>query len=322
MNPDLLAELRRLFMPSAPADVTATPAPPRQMTIGPRTGARMPLPEPGMLAAIQRSAQPSPDTPGGMLNEMFNPVRAGAQARELTGRAAGAMRRGEAGRAAGLGALAAMAVPGVPGPDDAARMTARQIDTPQFREFFQESRAVNPDGTPRVFVHATNRDFDTFIPGGNNPSASGRAIFLTSRDQPQNAVTMAPAYHNIGGNTAGTGDFKPGTNYMPLYASVQNPLIITKDNYDALQMRYSQGEGFPVRFTDDIIDRLKSEGYDGVWNQKPFLNYPDELVVFEPTQVKSAIGNSGAFSRTDPRITASLLAALGLGGASSRENRP
>lgn len=31
MNPDLLAELRRLFMPSAPADATANPAPPRKV---------------------------------------------------------------------------------------------------------------------------------------------------------------------------------------------------------------------------------------------------------------------------------------------------
>lgn len=68
-----------------------------------------------MLAAIQRSAQPSPDTPIGFLNEMFNPIRQGAQAREFAGKAAGAMRRGEMGRAAGMGALMAMAVPGVPG---------------------------------------------------------------------------------------------------------------------------------------------------------------------------------------------------------------
>lgn len=138
MNPDLLAELRRLFMPSALADITATPAPPRQMTIGPRTGTRMPLPEPGMLAAIQRSAQPSPDTPGGMLNEMFNPIRAGAQARELAGRATGAMRRGEAGKAAGLGALAAMAVPGVPGDEMAkARRAMRELSVaPEPRPYF------------------------------------------------------------------------------------------------------------------------------------------------------------------------------------------
>lgn len=31
MNPDLLAELRSLFMPSAPADATANPAPPRRV---------------------------------------------------------------------------------------------------------------------------------------------------------------------------------------------------------------------------------------------------------------------------------------------------
>jgi hypothetical protein len=50
-----------------------------------------------------------------MMNEMFNPIRAGAQARDLVGEAAQAVRQGNLGQAAGMGAMAAMAVPGVPG---------------------------------------------------------------------------------------------------------------------------------------------------------------------------------------------------------------
>lgn len=314
MDEELVERLRAL-MGRVPADATAAPVgrPVPQPTIGPMSPGTPPSPRParGLLAAVARSAQAG----GGLANELLNPVRAGASARQMVNEAIPAARQGNIGRAAGLGALAAMSVPGVPGPDDAVRTARAVTDSPQFREFFRESRAVNPDGSPRVFVHATNRDFDTFRPGGDNPNASGRAIFLTSRDQPGNDVTMVPAYHNIGGNIEGTGEFKEGTNFMPLYASVQNPLVITKDNYGALQMRYSQGEGFPVRFTDDIINRLRAEGYDGVWNQKPFLNFPDELVVFDPTQVKSATGNSGAFSRTDPRITAGIAAILGLNAA-------
>ena len=116
---------------TAQADVTATPQMPRQepMTIGPRTGVRDPAPQSGPLAAIARSMAPSEDTPIGMVNEMFNPLRQGAAARELASKAVGAIQRREMGRAAGLGALAAMSVPGVPGPDDAARVVpAARID--------------------------------------------------------------------------------------------------------------------------------------------------------------------------------------------------
>ena len=102
---------------TAQADVTATPQMPRQepMTIGPRTGVRDPAPQSGPLAAIARSMAPSEDTPMGMVNEMFNPLRQGAAARELASKAVGAIQRREMGRAAGLGALAAMSAPGVPG---------------------------------------------------------------------------------------------------------------------------------------------------------------------------------------------------------------
>jgi len=116
---------------TAQADATAAPRPERQepMTIGPRTGVRDPAPQSGALAAIARSMAPSEDTPMGMVNEMFNPLRQGASARELAGKAVGAIQRRDMGKAAGLGALAAMSVPGVPGPDDAARMVpAARID--------------------------------------------------------------------------------------------------------------------------------------------------------------------------------------------------
>lgn len=114
---------------TAQADVTATPQMPRQaqMTIGPRTGVRDPAPQSGPLAAIARSMAPSEDTPMGMVNEMLNPLRQGAAARELAGKAVGAIQRRELGKAAGMGALAAMSVPGVPG-DEAAIPMKRTMD--------------------------------------------------------------------------------------------------------------------------------------------------------------------------------------------------
>ncbi len=146
---------------TAQADVTATPQMPRQepMTIGPRTGVRDPAPQSGPLAAIARSMAPSEDTPMGVVNEMLNPLRQGAAARELASKAVGAIQRREMGRAAGLGALAAMSVPGVPGPDDMARrirnpneLLQQGLTTPKGRVTFdiQQSPAARPDRAGEV----------------------------------------------------------------------------------------------------------------------------------------------------------------------------
>jgi len=49
---------------------------------------------------------------------------------------------------------------------------------------------------------------------------------------------------------------------------------------------------------------LQKHGYDGVYREYKKGNF--EAVAFEPTQIKSAIGNKGTWSKTDPDITSSL----------------
>lgn len=115
MDEELVERLRTL-MGRVPADATAAPLgrPMPQPTIGPVSPGTPPSPRParGLMAAIARSAQAG----GGLANELLNPVRAGASARQMVNEAIPAARQGNIGRAAGLGALAAMSVPGVPGP--------------------------------------------------------------------------------------------------------------------------------------------------------------------------------------------------------------
>ena len=112
MNEDLLERLRQLMQ--VPADATRTPAPARQPTIGPapsEASQARPQPRQGLFQRVVQSAQPSPDTPAGWANEMLNPVRAGAQARELVGGAVQSARRGNLGKAAGTAAMALASAP-------------------------------------------------------------------------------------------------------------------------------------------------------------------------------------------------------------------
>lgn len=164
MDEELLQRLRGL-MGRVPADATRTPPMPTQPTIGPPTGTRVPASPRGVLAALQRSAQPSPDTPAGWANEMLNPVRAGAQARQFVNQAAEAVGRRQLGRAAGLGALAAMSVPGVPGSGKAAPATRianvrdalglRLVDVDTPSGLVRASLEQMPDG--RIYVRGIQR---------------------------------------------------------------------------------------------------------------------------------------------------------------------
>ena len=44
------------------------------------------------------------------------------------------------------------------------RFSLRQTKTPEFKQWFGDSKAVNADGTPKVYYHGTARDISTFKP--------------------------------------------------------------------------------------------------------------------------------------------------------------
>ena len=151
MDEELLQRLRSL-MGRVPADATRTPPMPTQPTIGPPTGTRVPASPRGVLAVLQRSAQPSPDTPAGWVNEAFNPIRAGAQAREFMGSAGRALRRGDVGGAIGAGALAAMNVPGSP-----ARVVRQGVDAAEMARQAAAMRNLPVSIEPRPYFNVPDK---------------------------------------------------------------------------------------------------------------------------------------------------------------------
>jgi hypothetical protein len=91
---------------------------------------------------------------------------------------------------------------------------------------------------------------------------------------------------------------------IPVYLAMQNPYIATVQDKEEGMLAEHRGDKAWAAKRRQALEDL---GYDGV-----ILNYehregeknqrPSEFVVFNPEQVKSAIGNSGAFSREDARI--------------------
>lgn len=164
------------------------------------------------------------------------------------------------------------------------------------QKFLEESKVKD-----RLY-HATAKDFTEFKPGGDNPNRSGSAIWMTPNKEFQ------PAAHNIRqipdrpGYMYGSSSnmFTPGTNVMPLYANIKNPLIVTESNW---QKMFEGTGGDPWVMPQQTVDILKKRGHDGVfyYNKNGTL---EEVVAFDPTQVKSAIGNIGTYDITNPNILA------------------
>lgn len=138
-------------------------------------------------------------------------------------------------------------------------------------------------GTPLRLYHGTRDDITAFNlnhPNRKDHGWLGGGIYLTSDAE------VAFAY-----SRAKRGE--QGSNVMPVYANVRNPYVATRADKDRVK---AGGIAASQAFTDS----LKAEGYDGV-----VLDLGDgaiELVAFEPTQIKSAIGNNGDFDPANPDI--------------------
>ena len=111
----------------------------------------------------------------------------------------------------------------------------------------------------------------------------------------------------------------------PVFISMRNPLVV--DHVDDLKPYLDPGQKFGVargifgNLSPEAITKLQKQGYDGIISREttaPKVHKTQGLkildrndpkatsfpvfVAFEPTQIKSAISNTGAFSATNPSI--------------------
>lgn len=218
----------------------------------------------------------------------------------------------------------------------------QRTETPEFKGWFGDSKVVDESGKPLVVYHHTPESFDGFIPGGRDPEMSGVAIWMT----PERDVSRAPFGHQLytvlrqgrgidaKGNTISADAVRrlesgkltdqqakvirkrideaidaarmEGVNTMPLYVSLKNPLILRGPESSKITLMYP-----------DRVAELRSQGYDGVMAYDKNGNVT-EIAVFDPQQVKSAIGNRGTFDPTSPNILESIQSDTVQPGVASR----
>ena len=164
-------------------------------------------------------------------------------------------------------------------------------DTPAFKEWFGDSKVVDENGEPLVVYHGTTSKFDAFDLGQDQVSGDvGKLGFFFT-----NNAEYSAAYAESSGYS---GRFAEGGAIMPVYLSVKNPKRESLDTMEEMEMDFTPSE------VEAYGKDLRDSGYDGIIFKGD--SGVDELVAFEPEQIKSATGNRGTFDPNDPRINYSL----------------
>lgn len=190
-------------------------------------------------------------------------------------------------------------------PSAPVALSARQTETPAFKQWFGDSKVVDDQGEPLVVYHGTDTAedfsaFDTMDFGswfGENP-------------------------YTANGYTEKSGG--PSPRVMPVFLRIENPILIPEDidlsddvtveealnrindenatTFEPSDIGFAsdyEGNAFEFLASDTFIELLKTTGFDGIgayeggsltWN------------AFNPNQIKSATGNIGTFDINNPDI--------------------
>ena len=200
-----------------------------------------------------------------------------------------------------------------------------------FWNWFGDSKVRNPDGSPKLMYHGTVNDFSTFEIGkfGFHFGTYEQAKDLLIDKRGEYMPIENPDDPN--GFAKHTKTFGRGSNMMPVYLSIQNPLRILDPEDDnpriilyGVESHLSEEEVQYIKELIPVVDSASNEkandlarkaiiqamqnhGYDGCYYENTFegLKHSSDhisWVAFESQQIKSASGNNGEYS-SSPDIT-------------------
>lgn len=166
--------------------------------------------------------------------------------------------------------------------------------TPEFKNWFGDSKVVDENGDPLVVYHGTAADFDAFDTKADAKHIELPGIFFTA-DAAKAADFAASASRREFRDEAGYIAGYEGAATVPVYLSIQNPATIALDDRQSGKMTGH----VEVR---EALAAAREAGHDGAI----ITGWADgsgdvQYVAFDPTQIKS-VNNRGTFDAGDPRI--------------------
>ncbi|HMC44057.1 MAG TPA: hypothetical protein VKJ77_01895 [Caballeronia sp.] len=193
---------------------------------------------------------------------------------------------------------------------DCVRQQRDQQHGPAFKRWFEGSKVVSADGKPLVALHATAAEFDQFVTGddeclrvGRMPAAGRR--FNSNYSGPMGSWFATPPVEDNNyevGNVECTVEgfvaslvedtgYKPGSQVLPVYLNIRNPM-----EFEGFEDFQDQRDEYPNLY--EFKQAMLRDGHDGFVIRSCYTDgdcVRDDWVAFDPHQIKSALGNSGAF---------------------------
>jgi hypothetical protein len=202
------------------------------------------------------------------------------------------------------------------------RYSLRNTDTPAFKQWFGDSKVVDEADKPLVAYHGTSKfeGYEFKSTKASNPAGNIGGYYFSTLER--------EADEFAGG--------KEGSEVIPVFLSINNPYIPGKSPVtDAMRKQYYDEMLYHNRGMSDekVVEYAKSKMYhldergtplsNAIGNERDgsasaafqriikaggYDGYHQDThwVAFEPTQIKSAIGNIGTFDPTKPDIRYSL----------------
>jgi len=189
---------------------------------------------------------------------------------------------------------------------------------PGTQEEYDRQREVANTLAQQMMTPTDQYDFNT---------PEGKAQFNREYDALHDEIQRQTGFRN-----AGEFESKAGIQVMPVYLSIQQPYDATKDYKEVENFLRGNGQGdlvdrgyhktgnWIVYERPDVINFLKSKGYDGIWINENTDGPQETIAPFSNTQIKSASGNKGTWELNNPDITKSSLSLLRKGAPFGNDN--
>lgn len=201
--------------------------------------------------------------------------------------------------------------------NDAKLSAADATGTAAFKQWFGDSKVVDKDGAPLVVYHGTVVRDSARAPGMGDIKAFDR-MFTTKFRRP--SLDTVGSWFSTNPGEGGAGMYAgnhDGSAVYPVYLSIKNPQVTTFQlmTRRARLLHNGKDDGRVLGAEEVAAYRkwLADMGKDGIKIESSGNDGSTEFdnqvawVALEPEQIKSAIGNSGAFDANDPDIRFSKL---------------
>ena len=187
------------------------------------------------------------------------------------------------------------------------------VGSEKFNKWFRQSRVVDAKGKPLIVYHGSEAEFTVFDKSKSASGYHGGGFYFTPDQAWASSFGQTKAVYLSLQNpfNKDTMDITPAM--LDEYTSIMQERGATDDWIEAKLENTQNSGSFDVglgelgQITPAEIQRVyKAGGFDGV-----IAEDGNVMVAFEPTQIKSAIGNRGTWSAADPDIRYSLNSPIG-----------